>query len=704
MLALIPVIVWIVLIVVLIGATQSGEKVKLKSKYSSLSNRAGFLIAVSIIAIFVFSMFGLYTATTRGGVIDDGGGTVADGFTISSYKVTLDVTEDYLVHVTEDIMIDFYESGHHGIYKFVPYWLQYTDKDGNTKSRKAELTDLRADGEEFSLDTVKKKKRIKIGSANVTLPRGPHQYVIHYDYDFGGDIYEDFDEFIFHAFGDYWGTRIENAEVVINLPKNVDLKEEDIHFFADKKRKEDITENVDYMVYGNTIEAKVKGDYELYRSLTVDVLLPDGYFTDMEDDSEIYGYFSMSICIICIAVALAGGVLWFVYGKDLDPEVETVEFYPPSNLDAAEIGYLYKRDTGKKITIATIINLASKGYIKINEDKDENKLYIHKNVDIEFNDAIERKVTIAKLKKYDKKTPGITVTADKIMSKLGKVGSEYDITKDIDTTLPEIQCLIDNGFIEIKHDSLDDYTSEAIKNIKKDIEEKNKNTLELTTTEKLVFNALFEDGNNIELSENKNFYKVFQDVANTVRNKYDDKINDLKAHKVTIICAIWLFVTIILWGIAYCVIKDMNPKFNILYLVAYIANIVTLIFTILMKRRTQYGEELYAKISGFKNYIEVARKEQLEMLVEENPNYFFDILPYAYVLGISSKWIEKFENIPIPEADWGGINYLDTSTFDSIGSHVYYPSSSGGSSGGGCGGGCSSCGGGCSSCGGGGSW
>ena len=702
MFGIIPVIVWFALFIIIFSTVKSGDKVKLKSKYSSLANKSGFLIAIAVILIAAVSLIGLYTATTRDGASDDSGGTVADGFTISSFRATLDVDEDYKVHVTEDIYIDFYESGHHGIYRFVPNWLKYTNKDGETQSRKANLTDLKAVGEKYEIDTVKKKKRIKIGSADKTLPIGIHQYKIEYDYDFGGDIYEDYDEFIFHVFGDYWGTEINGAEVIINLPKEVKLDDKDIHFYADKKRTEDITEHVYFYVLGNTIHAKVDDSYQLKKSLTVSVVLPDGYFSEMNSE-EIYGYFSFTICMICIAIALISIGLWFIYGKDLDPEVETVEFYPPSNLDAAEIGYLYKRDTGKKLAIATIINLAAKGYLKINEDKDENKLYIHKNIDITFDDAIDRKVTL-KLKKYKKGIPGVTVVADKLMSKFSKVGSEYDLDKNIDATLPELKCLIDEGIIEIKHDSLEDFTPEAIANIKKDLEEKNKRELVLTTTEKLVFNALFEDDNDIELSENKTFYKVFDDVANTVRNKYDDKINDLKAHKVTIICALWLVVSIILWGFAYCLIKDMDPKLHFIYLIAYGANIVTLIFTILMKRKTQYGEELYAKISGFKHYLEVARKDQLEMLVEENPNYFFDILPYAYVLGVSSKWIEKFEAIGIPENDWGGIDYMSTSAFDSIGSHVYYPSSSGGSSSGGCGGGCSSCGGGCSSCGGGGSW
>ena len=105
-----------------------------------------------------------------------------------------------------------------------------------------------------------------------------------------------------------------------------------------------------------------------------------------------------------------------------------------------------------------------------------------------------------------------------------------------------------------------------------------------------------------------------------------------------------------------------------------------------------------------------AEKDKLESLVEKNPHYFYDILPYTYVLNISKKWIRKFENIKMPEADMGTFNYNSDVSFHSIFDDVYYPSytshSSGGSSSGcsSCGGGCSSCGGGCSSCGGGGSW
>jgi uncharacterized membrane protein len=39
-------------------------------------------------------------------------------------------------------------------------------------------------------------------------------------------------------------------------------------------------------------------------------------------------------------------------------------------------------------------------------------------------------------------------------------------------------------------------------------------------------------------------------------------------------------------------------------------------------------------------------------MVEQNPAYFYDILPYAYVLGISDTWIKQFEHIQMEQPNW----------------------------------------------------
>lgn len=42
-------------------------------------------------------------------------------------------------------------------------------------------------------------------------------------------------------------------------------------------------------------------------------------------------------------------------------------------------------------------------------------------------------------------------------------------------------------------------------------------------------------------------------------------------------------------------------------------------------------------------FLETAEKEKLEQLVFEDPKYFYNILPYAYVLGVSDKWIKSLK-------------------------------------------------------------
>ena len=43
---------------------------------------------------------------------------------------------------------------------------------------------------------------------------------------------------------------------------------------------------------------------------------------------------------------------------------------------------------------------------------------------------------------------------------------------------------------------------------------------------------------------------------------------------------------------------------------------------------------------------------QIKMFVQENPNYYFDVLPYAYVFGLSKEWMNKFKDIEVKLPDW----------------------------------------------------
>ncbi len=125
------------------------------------------------------------------------------------------------------------------------------------------------------------------------------------------------------------------------------------------------------------------------------------------------------------------------------------------------------------------------------------------------------------------------------------------------------------------------------------------------------------------------------------------------------------------------------------------------VLSIFMRKRTAGGNDILGKLLGFKNFIEVAEKPRLEKLVEENPSYYYDVIPYAYVLGVSDKWAKKFEHIFMTPPSWvdgypanksfNALVFVNSmnSFGNSVVSHSTYSSGGGGggSSGGGSGGG-----------------
>ena len=103
-----------------------------------------------------------------------------------------------------------------------------------------------------------------------------------------------------------------------------------------------------------------------------------------------------------------------------------------------------------------------------------------------------------------------------------------------------------------------------------------------------------------------------------------------------------------------------------IYLISYVVGLACVLGMMIciknLSKRTPYGKEILGKIKGFKNFLETAEKDKLEAMVMQNPTYFYDILPYTYVLGVSDKWIKKFENISIQAPNW----YDEPTAFDIV--------------------------------------
>ena len=106
------------------------------------------------------------------------------------------------------------------------------------------------------------------------------------------------------------------------------------------------------------------------------------------------------------------------------------------------------------------------------------------------------------------------------------------------------------------------------------------------------------------------------------------------------ICAIALNVFL------FSISRYLTPIYLYLAFIIYLMLLPFLINGI--KVRSDYNRNIFGEIVGFKNFIESVELDRLNELVDENPAYFYDVLPYAYVFKLTDKWISKFNTISVP--------------------------------------------------------
>jgi uncharacterized membrane protein len=79
-----------------------------------------------------------------------------------------------------------------------------------------------------------------------------------------------------------------------------------------------------------------------------------------------------------------------------------------------------------------------------------------------------------------------------------------------------------------------------------------------------------------------------------------------------------------------------------------VAMVVTLVvFAILMKRPTGLGRKLLDEVSGFREFLEIAEKDEMNLRnpPQKTPLLFERYLPFALAMGVEQQWAERFASV-----------------------------------------------------------
>ena len=564
-------------------------------------------------------------------------------YLIDAYDINIKVNENNTFDITEKITANFLAENKHGIFRKLPTKNTVERLNGTTSTNRAQITNIKVDNE-YTQSREEGNLVLKIGSPTFTVS-GVQEYNISYNYNIGKDKEKEYDEFYFNLIGPEWDTAIGNVTFTIEMPKEFDSSK--LGFSSGLKGSTE-NGNVVYSVSDNIIKGKYNGILNPKEALTVRLELEEGYFVGAGYKYDAKDFLSALLPLVFVII---GFLTWLIYGKDKQV-VDSVEFYPPEGFNSLDVAFAYNGNVDTMDVTSLLIYLANKGYIKIGEEESNSYFTNHKGF------------RITKVKDYDGKNINEQLFLDGLFRYKKATNNPVSQAVELDNITSVTDVDLYNRFY---------ITTNKIKNNMNTKENKHKifekNSLSKRTLITILIILTFciitiPPCLKYSSSEMLLFALLFPGIGfsmliasivglNSGGTVYVNGKPSTSKNVSTIFGVIW---GLGFGGIPFAAILLPILLNDFVYLFGYIIGIICVFFLFIIikyiPKRTEEGTLLYGKIKGFKKFLESSEKAQLESMVMQNPKYFYDILPYTYVLGISDKWIKKFETINLQAPNW----------------------------------------------------
>jgi Predicted membrane protein (DUF2207) C-terminal domain/Predicted membrane protein (DUF2207) N-terminal domain len=295
---------------------------------------------------------------------------------IAEFHDTIAVEKDGSAVVRERIVLVFVGEWH-GIHRTIP--IEYPGPDGTNYELFVDVQSV-TDGSGSKLKYESSRTRgdrdLKIyipGAVDATKT-----LEITYLVRNGTRFFKDYDEFYWNVTGNDWPVPIDHTSAVVRFPEAA----------AGSLRVQAFTG-----VYGSTqrdASATVEGSQAQFEThnplpmrggLTIDVYIPKDILKEPNALTKFFWFLAGNPSVFLPLVTFAGMfVLWWYKGRDPDAGMSVAPLYePPPGISPAEAGTLIDDSIHPRDITCTMVDLAVRGYIKIEETAEKVLLFTHKD-------------------------------------------------------------------------------------------------------------------------------------------------------------------------------------------------------------------------------------------------------------------------------------------------------------------------------------
>jgi uncharacterized membrane protein len=293
---------------------------------------------------------------------------VARDYSVQSFNAQITVKTEGTIEVTEIIETRFVGS-YHGIYRTIP--VEYTNEQGLNYTLFVEpLSVTDDDFHPLKYEQSRQGRNLKF---KITVPGAQdatRTVIIRYRVLDALRFFEDHDELYWNVTGNDWDVPIQSARAQIELPAGVTGLRAIAYTGVFGSR----TQDAEVTISGNTVTIQAKHSLGFHGGLTA-VLGCDKGIVHEPGASEKIALFLRSnwplfLPIVALAIML---YLWWTRGRDPERDSITVQYEPPDKLTPAECGTLVGDEASMRDITATLVDLAVRGFITI-EQTDESHL------------------------------------------------------------------------------------------------------------------------------------------------------------------------------------------------------------------------------------------------------------------------------------------------------------------------------------------
>ena len=294
-------------------------------------------------------------------------------WSIADYTDSITVDQDGSALVTEKIACVFVGE-FHGIFRDIP--IEYPGPKGTNFTLYLDvvaITDDSGNKLKYESSNQNGSRHLKIYVPGAVDAR--REVNISYRVKNGIRHFPEFDEFYWNVTGNDWPVPIDHATAYVALPEQAAGQGLKAQAFTGQygSTEKEASAKVD----GARAEFETTNPLAMRGGFTIDIYIPKGILKEPGALTRL-GWFLGSNPILFLPVFAFAVMftLWYVKGRDPDPGVSVAPMYePPEGMTPAECGALLSDGIHQRDITSTIVDLAVRGYVKI-EEASEKHLFL----------------------------------------------------------------------------------------------------------------------------------------------------------------------------------------------------------------------------------------------------------------------------------------------------------------------------------------